>query len=82
MAGPEETVLAFPEPLISLATYVFDVVALPIETPLLAKARLLGKHLISGADVATIQSLEQFVLYTGIRPSESQFQMAVRFACA
>ncbi|MEK1913606.1 MAG: shikimate 5-dehydrogenase, partial [Pseudomonas chlororaphis] len=29
-----------------------------------------------------IQALEQFVLYTGVRPSAEQFQQAVAFARA
>ena len=53
---------------IEKAQVVFDVVALPVETPLLKAAKQASKITISGADVAVIQSLEQFVLYTGVRP--------------
>jgi shikimate dehydrogenase len=31
---------------------------------------------ITGAEVATLQALEQFVLYTGIRPSADQVRAA------
>ncbi len=58
---------------------VFDVVALPAETPLIKAARAAGKTVITGAEVATIQALEQFVLYTGIRPSDEQVRAAEDF---
>ena len=35
--------------------------------------------MITGAEVATIQALEQFVLYTGIRPSDEQVRAAEDF---
>jgi shikimate dehydrogenase len=34
---------------------------------------------ITGAEVATIQALEQFVLYTGIRPTDEQVRAAEEF---
>lgn len=58
---------------------MFDVVALPAETPLIAAGRAAGKTVITGAEVATLQALEQFVLYTGIRPSAEQVQEAEEF---
>lgn len=69
MAGPDADVLAFPSALIAAAEVVFDVVALPVETPLVVAARQAGKRCISGAEVAVLQAVEQFVLYTGVRPS-------------
>lgn len=77
--GAEEHALAFPEETIARASVVFDVVALPAETPLIAAARTAGKTLITGAEVATLQALEQFVLYTGIRPSAEQVRDAEEF---
>ena len=35
--------------------------------------------MITGAEVATIQALEQFVLYTGIRPTDEQIKAAEEF---
>jgi len=35
---------------------------------------------ITGLEVIAIQALEQFVLYTGIRPTQEQFEKAVVFA--
>lgn len=78
--SPECDTLAFSEATITQADTIFDVVALPVETPLINAARMLEKKVISGADVAVIQSLEQFVLYTGIRPSIEMVNVASSFA--
>ena len=77
--GPEEHALAFPLSTVESATVVFDVVALPAETPLIAAGREAGKTVVTGAEVATLQALEQFVLYTGIRPSVDQVRAAEEF---
>ncbi|WP_258229049.1 shikimate 5-dehydrogenase [Arthrobacter sp. HMWF013] len=77
--GPEADSLAFPETVIAAAKVVFDVVALPAETPLITAARIAGKPVITGAEVATIQALEQFVLYTGVRPTDEQVRAAEEF---
>lgn len=80
--GPEADQLAFPVEAIEAARTVFDVVAVPAETPLILRARAEGKQVITGLEVIAIQALEQFVLYTGVRPSAEQFQQAVAFARA
>lgn len=36
--------------------------------------------MITGLEVIAIQALEQFVLYTGVRPTVEQFDAAVAFA--
>lgn len=77
--GVEEHALAFTEQQVAAAAVVFDVVALPAETPLIRAGRAAGKTVITGAEVATLQALEQFVLYTGIRPSSLQVQAAEEF---
>ena len=77
--GPDAGALSFPQEAVDAATVVFDVVALPAETPLIRAARAAGKTVITGAEVATIQALEQFVLYTGIRPSDGQIRAAEEF---
>ncbi|WP_300160472.1 shikimate 5-dehydrogenase [Solidesulfovibrio sp.] len=82
MAGPEAQSLAFPEERIRACDTAFDVVAMPPETPFLARARAHGKRLISGADVIVLQALEQFVLYTGVRPDDAQVAAAAAFARA
>ncbi|MGE8066625.1 shikimate 5-dehydrogenase [Pseudomonas sp. NPDC089569] len=72
--------LAFEAEAIMAADIVFDVVAVPAETPLIVRGRAEGKRVITGLEVIAIQALEQFVLYTGVRPTEEQFQKAVAFA--
>jgi shikimate dehydrogenase len=80
--GPEAAELAFPEEWIRAAGYVFDVVAVPPETPLVRRARDLGKPVTTGAQVIVLQAVEQFALYTGVRPSAPQIDRAARFALA
>jgi shikimate dehydrogenase len=80
--GPGADTLAFPQEAIDAAQVVFDVVALPAETPLISAARASGKPVITGAEVATIQALEQFVLYTGVRPTAGQVRAAEEFTRA
>lgn len=80
MAGGDgEGRLSFTEEQIAAASVVFDVVAMPAETPLIKAGRAAGKRVITGAEVQTIQALEQFVLYTGIRPTEAQVAAAQEF---
>ncbi|MEB0048561.1 MULTISPECIES: shikimate 5-dehydrogenase [unclassified Pseudomonas] len=78
--GPQADQLAFDADAIAEAKTVFDVVAIPSETPLIVHARNEGKRVITGLEVIAIQALEQFVLYTGVRPTQEQFQAAVAFA--
>nr|WP_180203458.1 shikimate 5-dehydrogenase [Pseudomonas sp. SbOxS1]NYU03142.1 shikimate 5-dehydrogenase [Pseudomonas sp. SbOxS1] len=80
MTGPQAEQLAFDAQAIAAADIVFDVVAVPSETPLIVRARAEGKHVITGLEVIAIQAVEQFVLYTGVRPTDEQFQKAVEFA--
>ncbi len=83
MAGAAEaTQLAFADAVIAAADTVFDVVALPVATPLLQAAAGHGRPCISGAEVAVLQALEQFVLYTGVRPSAADVADAAAFARA
>lgn len=78
--GQEANDLSFEEDAIAQADTIFDVVALPAETPLILKAKQMNKKIITGAEVFSIQALEQFVLYTGVRPTEQQFLKAAAFA--
>lgn len=74
--GTEAKQLAFTEPQVHAARAVFDVVAIPAETPLIRLAQALGKPCISGADVIVLQAVEQFVLYTGLRPEPDLIERA------
>ncbi|GGM01012.1 shikimate 5-dehydrogenase [Pseudomonas asuensis] len=80
--GPEAQDLSFADEVIQQAKVVFDVVAMPSETPLIKRARELGKPVITGAEVVALQALEQFVLYTGIRPEPEQVEAAAAYSRA
>lgn len=80
MAGADERAQSFDDATIAAAKTVFDVVALPSETPLITAARAAGKPVITGAEVIAIQAEEQFVLYTGVRPSAEQVREASEFS--
>jgi shikimate dehydrogenase len=74
--GPEELEKAFEEATIAKADTVFDVVALPSETPLIKAARAAGVKVITGAEVIALQAAEQFERYTGTRPTPEQIAEA------
>lgn len=80
--GAEAGDLAFPAEVIDAAAFAFDVVALPAETPFIRYARAAGKLVITGAEVIVLQAVEQFVLYTGVRPSAEQIAAAAAVALA
>lgn len=80
--GAEAGDLPFPEDAVDGAAAVFDVVALPVETPLVLRARAAGVPVITGAEVVALQAVEQFVLYTGIRPTDEQLAAAAAHASA
>ena len=72
--------LAFSEATIAAADIVFDVVAIPAETPLIRCGTARGKMTINGEQVLVLQGQEQFVLYTGVRPDEAQVEEAAAVA--
>jgi shikimate dehydrogenase len=76
MAGGNEGAFAFPDAMIAQAVLVCDAVAVPAETPLLAAAARHGIARITGTQIAVLQALEQFILYTGRTPSEPQVAAA------
>ncbi|WP_161882785.1 shikimate 5-dehydrogenase [Deinococcus alpinitundrae] len=78
--SPEADALAFAPDAVQQARTIFDVVALPAETPLIQAGRAAGKQIISSEAVSVRQALEQFVLYTGVRPSAEQVGRAAAFA--
>ncbi len=82
MSGGNEAELAFSEELIASASSVFDVVASPSETPLIAAARAQGKNLITGAQVHALQAALQFEKYTGVKLSPEQIARASEFSRA
>jgi shikimate dehydrogenase len=76
--GPDERGLPFPSDAIDAAHAAFDVVAMPSRTPLIAAFE--GRTTITGAQVIALQAAEQFVLYTGVRPSDEQITAASEFS--
>jgi len=80
--GAQASESAFTAAAINAADTVFDVVALPAETPLILAARAAGKTVITGAEVIALQAAEQFERYTGMRPTPAQVQAASAFARA
>ena len=74
--GAEVNDLAFDSETIVAAQTVFDVVAMPSETPLITAARSAGIAVITGAEVIALQAAEQFERYTGVRPSDEQIAAA------
>lgn len=82
MSGADEHVQSFSDEAVAGAKVVFDVVALPADTPLIRAAQAAGTPVITGAEVIAIQAEEQFVLYTGVRPTPEQVQAASEFSRA
>ncbi|MFM2480885.1 shikimate 5-dehydrogenase [Celerinatantimonas sp. YJH-8] len=71
---------SFTDEQVADAETIFEVVATPLETPLIRAAQRFGKKSISGADIYAIQAVEQFALYTDHRPSAQLFQQAAAYA--
>ncbi|OBC10830.1 shikimate 5-dehydrogenase [Mycobacterium sp. 852013-50091_SCH5140682] len=80
--GPEADQMAFASDIVAEAEYVFDAVYMPRDTPLVCEAKQFGKRVITGDQVMLHQASEQFVLYTGIRPSRAQLEAAETYAAA
>jgi shikimate dehydrogenase len=70
--GSQEREKAFDDKVIGNSRVVFDVVAVPAETPLITAARAAGVAVITGAEVIALQAAEQFERYTGVRPTAEQ----------
>jgi shikimate dehydrogenase len=82
MTGADADALAFPEALIAGCDMAFDAVQYPPETPFLRAAAAAGKRCITGTAVATLQAVQQFILYTGVTPDAGQVDEAAAFARA
>ena len=80
--GPASGDLPVDPDVVDAARTVFEVVAVPIETPLVRRARDAGATVITGAEVQALQAAEQFVLYTGVRPTDEQLARAAAFSRA
>ncbi|MBA2559703.1 MAG: shikimate 5-dehydrogenase [Propionibacteriales bacterium] len=78
--SPDADVVPVEVAVVEACDVVFDVVAFPAQTPLIHLARRVGKPVISGTEVIAVQAAEQFVLYTGVRPSAEQVRRASAFS--
>lgn len=78
--GPDQHRSAFEPSTIEGAHTVFDVVAMPAETPLIVAARAAGRRVITGAEVIALQAAEQFERYTGVRPTAEQVAAASAYS--
>ena len=78
--GPEADELAYTPEQIAAADVIFEVVAAAEGTPLTRVSREQHKRLITGEEVFALQAVEQFVLYTGIRPDAELFARAAAHA--
>lgn len=78
--GAEADQLAFSEDQLWSASFVLNVVAIPVETLMVRLAESLGKTVISGTEVIVLQAFEQLVLYTGMRPDTVLIEKAATFA--
>jgi shikimate dehydrogenase len=74
--GREARERSFADAAIVKAHTVFDVVAMPSETPLIKAARAAGVAVITGAEVIALQAALQFERYTGVRPTPAQVAAA------
>ncbi len=80
MTGPDAEALAFPTDHVDAAQVVFDVVALPSETPLVRAGRAAGRQVITGAEVIALQAARQFERYTGVPITREQVERASAFS--
>jgi shikimate dehydrogenase len=78
--GPEADSLPVDEAVVEAAETVFEVVAVPEQTPLVALAERLDKTVIRGTEVIALQAAEQFYLYTGVRPTDEQVARASAYS--
>ncbi|BCQ33593.1 MULTISPECIES: shikimate 5-dehydrogenase [Erwinia] len=78
--GADADALSFDRATIDAASVIFEVVALPELTPLVQYARSQKKTVITGSEVFAIQAVEQFALYTGVRPDDALFRKAAAHA--
>ena len=80
MSGGNEGELSFPQSLIDSAKVIFDVVAMPVETPLILAGEKAGKEVITGLEIMALQAAIQFKLYTGVILIEDQVRRAAAFS--
>ncbi|AYG04786.1 shikimate 5-dehydrogenase [Gryllotalpicola protaetiae] len=78
--GADAEAQAFSDEQVAQASVVFDVVAMPVETPLIRAGRAAGKHVVTGSEVIALQAAAQFELYTGVAVTPEQVAAAEEYA--
>lgn len=80
--GPESGDLPFAPEHVAGASTALEAVYVPPDTPFVRAATQAGARVISGSQIVMLQALEQFVLYTGVRPTPEQVEAAEAYASA
>lgn len=80
--GGDSEAMPFPADVVQSASAVFDVVAVPPDTPLVRTARQSGITTITGDEVIALQAALQFELYTGVRATPEQVRRASAYSRA
>lgn len=80
MSGGNEGQLSFSEEMVIQSHVVFDVIAMPVETPLHELGKKHNKELISGLEIMALQAAIQFELYTGITLTADQIKRAAEYS--
>jgi shikimate dehydrogenase len=80
--GPDADGLPFPAEVVAGARAVVEAVQQPVRTPLVALAEAGGATVVRGSEIMRLQALEQFVRYTGVRPTDEQVERAEEYASA
>lgn len=80
MSGGNEGQQSFPQRLIDASEVVFEVIAMPVETPLVIAGKAAGKEIITGMEIMALQAAIQFELYTGVKLTEDQVKRAAEFS--
>lgn len=80
MSGGNEGELSFSEAIVEKSKVVFDVIAMPIETPLYELGVKHNKVVITGMEIMAAQAAIQFELYTGITLTPDQIMRASEFS--
>lgn len=78
--GADSDKLSFPVELIQNASVIFEVIAIPVHTPLINEAKRHNIMTITGREVMILQAVEQFILYTGKTPTDEQIKIAADLA--
>jgi shikimate dehydrogenase len=78
--APDTESLPCPSELVKRAEVLFDSVAFPSETKFIQMGRKEKKAVVTGLQIISLQAVEQFELYTGVRPTDELVRRAAEHA--